>query len=64
MGLWRSGLEPRHGVRRPCGSLAEDSAGLRCERATVAPANGSCMFMGEQMWVNTGSYSALEPPRR
>src|ERR1039458_8361507 len=26
MGLWRSGLEPRHGVRRPCGSPAEDSA--------------------------------------
>jgi len=48
----------------PVGRRLKTQQRLRLERATVAPANGSCMFMGEQMWVNTGSYSALEPPRR
>ena len=35
--------------------------------SNYAGADGSCMFIGrngEQMWVNMGSYSALEPPRR
>ena len=51
----------------PAGRWLKTQQRLGCERATVAATNGHCMFIGrngEQMWVNRGSYSALEPPRR
>ena len=51
----------------PVGRRLKTHQRLRLERATIAEANVSCMFIGrngEQMWVDMGSYSALEPPRR